>query len=66
MNHNIDSKKILSRKSTKKIETIYKCFCGQAFSTEEIIMTYPPKVQCPKCKKYVIVTQEQEEPSILK
>lgn len=65
MNHNIDSRKI-QKKNLKKIETIYKCYCGQAFSTEEIIMTYPPKVQCPKCKKYIIVAQKDEELNILK
>ena len=63
MNHNIDS---INKKKIKKIERIYKCYCGQAFGTDEIIMTYPPKVQCPKCKKYVIVLQKEEDISILK
>ena len=66
MNQNIGFKRILPIKPTKKIEAIYKCYCGQAFGTDEIIMTYPPKVQCPKCKKYIIVNSKEEEHSVLK
>jgi hypothetical protein len=59
-------KPIKSIKSTKPISftnpnlPIYKCKCGNVFRTNEIIFTFPLKVECTKCEEHLIICQQPE------
>lgn len=37
-----------------KIEPIYVCNCGNTFCSNVFLMTFPLKVECPKCNNKII------------